>query len=80
MILTLLKRLWNFLRLKSAIKHANKMHEASYPPKRYYVMQIFNKIRVYDRSHINFLINEGVLHKKLRRAIELEKVCLYYTK
>lgn len=78
MIFTLLKRLWNYFRLKAAIKQANKM--ADLTKKKYYVIQIFKKIRVYDRSHINYLINEGLLHKKLRKAIELEKVCLYFTK
>ncbi|MBI9055509.1 MAG: hypothetical protein JEY96_16925 [Bacteroidales bacterium] len=78
MIFTLLKRLWNYLRLKAAIKQADKMKELT--KKRYYVIKILKKIRVYDRNHIDFLINEGLLHQKLRKAIELEKVCLYFTK
>lgn len=78
MIFTLLKRFWNYLRLKAAIKQADKMKELT--RKKYYVIKIFKKIRVYDRTHIDFLINEGVLHQKLRKAVELEKVCLYFTK
>jgi hypothetical protein len=75
---TFIKRLWNYFRIKTAIKHANKMHEIT--KKRHYVIKIFNKIRVYDRSHINYLINEGVLSQRLRQSLELQKVCIYYTK
>ncbi|MBP8040332.1 MAG: hypothetical protein KAZ36_00305 [Bacteroidales bacterium] len=75
---TLFKRIWNYYRIKSAIKTANKLHDLT--GKRHYVIKIFNKIRVYDRSHINFLINDGVLHKRLREANELQKICIYFTK
>lgn len=75
---TLIKRIWNYYRIKSAIKTANKLHKIS--GKRQYVIKIFNKIRVYDRSHIGYLINEGVLSQRLRNAVELQKVCIYFTK
>ena len=47
--------------------------------KRHYVIQVFSKIRVYDRSRINLLIARGVLHPRLKDSVELTKVCLYYT-
>jgi hypothetical protein len=78
MIFTLFKRIWNYFRVKAAIKQANEMKELT--KKKHYVLRIFNKIRVYDRAHIDFLINEGLLHQKLRKAVELEKICLYFTK
>ena len=47
--------------------------------KRHYVIQVFSKIRVYDRFRINLLIAQGILHPRLKDNIELTKVCLYYT-
>lgn len=76
--MTLWNRIWNYFRVKSAIKYANKMHKIS--RKRYYVIKIFNKVKVYDRTHIDFLINEGILHNKLRDFRELQKFSLYFTK
>lgn len=75
---TLINRIWNYFRIKSAIKTADKLHELT--KKRHYVLKIFNKIRVYDRSHIDYLINDGVLHKRLREAKELQKYSIYFTK
>ena len=75
---TLFKRIWNYFRVKAAIKHADKMHLLT--GKRHYVIKVFNKIRVYDRSHIDYLINSGVLAQRLRNAVELQKICIYFTK
>ena len=78
MIITVFKRLSNFIKVRSAIREANKMQKLT--RKRYYVLKIFNKIRVYDRSHIDYLINEGILHQRLRSFAELQKICIYFTK
>jgi hypothetical protein len=75
---TFLKRIWNYFRVKAAISHANKMHQLT--GKRHYVLMVFNKVRVYDRTHVNYLINEGVLAQRLREALELQKICIYFTK
>jgi hypothetical protein len=78
MLITIIKRTINYLAVKHAVRNANKLHKIS--KRRHYVIKIYGKVRVYDRAHINFLINEGVLHKKLRNWVELEKHCLYFTK
>ena len=70
-------RLLRAIRLRSAIKHANKLQQLT--GKRHYVIQVFNKLRVYDRKRIDLLIRRGVLHKRLLNYIELEKTCLYVT-
>lgn len=66
-----------YLKVQSAIHHADRM--AKLTGKRHYVIQVFNRIRVYDRLHINLLIARGVLHPRLKDSIELTKVCIYYT-
>lgn len=75
---SLIRRIYNYFRIKSAIRYADKMHEQTRA--RYYVLKVFNKIRVYDRAHIDFLINEGVLAQRLRKATELQKISIYFTK
>ena len=75
---SLLIRIWNYLRIKSAVKSAEKMHKLT--KKQYYVIKVFNKIRVYDRAHINFMISQGVLSQRLKDAIQLKKIAIYYTK
>ncbi len=76
-MIELCKRLIRFLQVRNAIRHADRMQKLT--GKRHYVIQVFNKIRVYDRLHINLLIARGVLHKRLKDNVELTKVCLYYT-
>lgn len=76
-MIELCKRLIRFLQVRNAIRHADKMQKLT--GKRHYVIQVFKKIRVYDRLHINLLISRGVLHKRLKDNLELTKVCLYYT-
>lgn len=76
-MIELCKRLIRFLQVRNAIRHANRMQKLT--GKRHYVIQVFKKIRVYDRLHINLLISRGVLHKRLKDNLELTKVCLYYT-
>ena len=76
-MIELCKRLMRYLRVQSAIRQADKM--ARLTGKRHYVIQVFNKIRVYDRLHINLLIARGVLHPRLKDSVELTKVCIYHT-
>lgn len=76
-MIELCKRLIRFLQVRNAIRHADRMQKLT--GKRHYVIQVFKKIRVYDRSRINLLIARGVLHKRLKDSVELTKVCLYYT-
>lgn len=76
-MIELCKRLFRFIQVRNAIRHADRMQKLT--GKRHYVIQVFKKIRVYDRLHINLLISRGVLHKRLKDNLELTKVCLYYT-
>lgn len=76
-MITLCKRLIRFLQVRNAVRHADRMQKLT--GKRHYVIQVYGKIRVYDRMRINLLIDRGVLHKRLRDSIELTNVCLYYT-
>ena len=77
-MIELCKRLIRYLQVRNAIRHADRMQKLT--GKRHYVIQVFGKIRVYDRFRINLLIREGILHKRLRDSVELTRVCLYYTK
>lgn len=74
----LCKRFMNYVRVKNAIRHADKMHLLT--RKRFYVIKIHDQLRVYDRDKVNYLIDCGILRKELRGAMELQRVCLYYTK
>ena len=74
---TFVRRVWNYFRVKSAIKHAKKMRAKT--RKQYFVLKVFNRIRVYDREHINRLIDAKILHKKLRNSLELTKYSIFYT-
>jgi hypothetical protein len=73
----LFKRLYNYIRVKSATKQANRL--ARVTKKRHYVIKVHKRIRVYNRTHVNFLIQQGVLHPKLKNALELQKISIYYT-
>lgn len=75
MLFTIIKRSYRYIKVKNATKHATKMAEVQ--NKKMYVIQIFKKIRVYDRERINALINAGVLSKKLRDAMILDKACIF---
>lgn len=77
-MIELIRRVWRFLKVKYAISHAKKMHAST--RKQYYVIQVYNVIRVYDRQRIDLLIRQGILDPRLSEAHELRKVCLYYTK
>lgn len=77
-MITLCKRLWRFILVRSAIRHADKMRKLT--NKQHYVIQVANRIRVYDRIKINRLIDMGILRKELREAYCLRKFCIYYTR
>lgn len=68
----------NYVRVRSAIRHADKMHLLT--GKRFYVIKIHNRLRVYDRNKVNYLIDCGILRKELRGAMELQRISLYYTR
>jgi hypothetical protein len=68
----------NYVRVRSAIHHADKMHLLT--GKRFYVIKIHNRLRVYDRNKVNYLIDCGILRKELRGAMELQRISLYYTR
>lgn len=76
-MIELCKRFFRYLQVHNAIRHADRMQKLT--GKRHYVIQVFSKIRVYDRFRINLLIAQGILHPRLKDNIELSKVCLYYT-
>ena len=72
------KRFFRYMQVRNAIRHADRMKKLT--GKQHYVIQVFNKIRVYDRSHINWLIAKKVLHPRLKNHYELTKICIYYTR
>lgn len=74
---TLCKRFMNYVRVRNAIRHADRMHHLT--GKRFYVIKIHDRLQVYDRNKVNWLIDCGILKKELRGALELQRVCLYYT-
>lgn len=78
LLIIVYKRWRNRIRVKNAIRQANKMHKLT--GKQFYVLQIFGKVRVYDRVRINLLVDRRVLSKKMKEAYYLQKVAIYYTK
>jgi len=77
-MMTLWKRFWHYISLKNAISQANKLKKLT--NKKHWVIKIFNKIRVLDRMQINYLIASEILHPKLKRGYEIDKISLYHTK
>ena len=78
MLLTIAKRTIHYFEVKAAIKHANEMSRLC-NGKRFYVMKVYNKIRVYDRNRVDVLVNAGVFANKLRDSMELNKAAIYHT-
>lgn len=74
----LCKRFMNYVRVKNAIRHADRMQQLT--RKQHFVIKIHDQIHVYDRNKINYLIDCGILKKELRGALELRKISIYYTK
>ncbi len=75
MIITYFKRLFRYLAVKDAKRHATRM--AKEMNTSFYVVQLFGKLQTLQRWQINHLIKKGVLHEKLRDAIELSKACIF---
>lgn len=76
-LFTILRRFFNYLALANARREAIRLHNIT--RKKYYVLKVRNKIRVYDRRKINMLIDKGILSKLLRDVLELHKFSLYFT-
>lgn len=70
-------RLWNYIRVRNAVRYADKLHRLN--NKTYYVIQIGGKIRVISRIQANFLVNSGVLRKRMRNDYYLRMYSLYVT-
>ncbi len=68
----------NYVQVKSAIRHADKMHRLT--GKRFYVIKVANKIRVYDRNKIDELVQLGVFRKEMKDYLYLIRYCIYHTK
>ncbi len=75
---TLWKRFMNYVRVKSAIRHADKMHRLT--GKRYYVIKVGGRIRVYDRNKIDWLVDSRILTREMRDYYHLIRYCIYHTK
>jgi hypothetical protein len=76
-LLTIIRRFFRWLSLKSAVRTAKQMHALT--RRKQYVLQVNGRTRVYNRIKINMLIDMGILSKKLRDARELEKFSMYFT-
>lgn len=68
----------NYVRVKNAIQHADKMHKLT--GKRYYVIKVAGKVRVYDRAKIDELVRLGIFRKEMKDYLYIIRQCLYHTK
>lgn len=68
----------NYVQVKSAIRHANRMHELT--GKRFYVIKVANKIHVYDRIKINELVDLHIFKREMKDYYNLIRACIYHTK
>lgn len=68
----------NYVRVKNAIRHADKMHLLT--GKRFYVIKVDNKVRVYDRAKIDELVRLGIFRKEMKDYLYIIRQCLYHTK
>lgn len=67
----------NYVLVKNAIRHADKMHRLT--GKRFYVIKVGDKIRVYDRAKIDELVQLGIFRKEMKDYLYIIKQCLYHT-
>lgn len=74
-MIKILQRLWNYIRVKNAIKYANALHAQT--NKKYYVIQCGGKIRVLSRTQANYLVDCGYFRKCMRQDYYLQKYALY---
>lgn len=75
---TLCRRLLNYVRVKNAVRHADRLHQLT--NKQYYVIKVQGTPRVYDRAKINQLVDMGVFSDKMRQAYYIRQFSLYYTR
>lgn len=68
----------NYVRVKNAIRHADKMHQLT--KKRYFVIKVDGKVRVYDRDKIDELVRLGIFRKEMKDYLYIIHQCLYHTK
>lgn len=68
----------NYVLVKNAIRHADKMHRLT--GKRFYVIKVGDKIRVYDRIKINELVDLHIFKREMKNYYNLIRACIYHTK
>ena len=74
---TLWKRFVNYVLVKNAIRHADKMHQLT--KKKYFVIKVDGKVRVYDRDKIDELVRLGIFRKEMKDYLYIIRQCLYHT-
>lgn len=67
----------NYVLVKNAIRHADKMHRLT--GKRFYVIKVDGKVRVYDRDKIDELVRLGIFRKEMKDYLYIINQCLYHT-
>jgi hypothetical protein len=78
MIITLCKRLNNYIKVKQAVKQADRL--AKLTRKRHYVIQVKGKMLVMNRAKVNVLVDKGFFTKSMKDSINLQKFSIYFTK
>lgn len=68
----------NYVRVKNAIRHADRMHQLT--GKRFYVIKVGGKIRVYDRAKIDELVKLRIFRREMNDYLYIIRACLYHTK
>ena len=68
----------NYVRVKNAIRHADKMHQLT--GKSFYVIKAAGKVRVYDRAKIDELVRLRIFRREMNDYLYVIKHCLYHTK
>jgi hypothetical protein len=78
MIITLCKRLNNYIKVKQAVKQADRL--AKLTRKRHYVIQVKGKMLVMNRARVNALVDKGFFAKSMKDSLQLQKFSIYFTK
>lgn len=68
----------NYVAVKSAIRHADRMHRLT--GKRFYVIKAAGKIRVYDRTKIDELVRLRIFRREMNDYLYIIQNCIYHTK
>ena len=77
MITTAVKRAMRYLMIRNAVKHANRMSATLH--REHFVLQINNRIRVYDEHKVKRMIFDGFIKQSLKDIEVLRRVCIYTT-